>query len=122
MRTTRAEINNCLARIVKKSGVDMTLHVQSQMPGTWYRVESADGSRSISPACNSKEMRMWLEGYERALEEIQDTPKKPSKTVAVTFKLIEVVTPSLFAEKVHAACVHGYAIREGEKVVRADYA
>lgn len=65
---------------------------------------------------------MWLEGYERALEEIQDTPKKPSKTVAVTFKLIEVVTPSLFAEKVHAACVHGYAIREGEKVVRADYA
>lgn len=121
MRVTRKMLENRVSRIENRLCRKLHLHIQNQMPGTYYRLESYDESRNISTRLSAREMHEWLDGFERALDELDRKQREPSKLVSVTFKLLEIVTPAVFAEKVHAACVAYYAIREGEKVIRADY-
>jgi hypothetical protein len=60
-----------VARVARKMCMKLNLHIQSQMPGVWYRLENHNESRNLSGLMRGPEMRAFLEGMEKALEELQ---------------------------------------------------
>lgn len=68
---TRKDIAAKVARIVHRTCVPLSVHVQSQMPGRLYRIETANESRNISPLLNPQQMMLWLDGFEKSLDEIR---------------------------------------------------
>lgn len=69
MRTSKADIEKALARIKLNHGVELSCDWISGRP----RIEPVDCSRFLSWRGTKREISMWLDGFEAALEHAEAT-------------------------------------------------